>query len=82
MLNRHLATFDFDICHPYTWATRVTSQRHRLNYWVIISLFRFFIGFFFNRDLIMYILHFSCNVRNDLTFDSVEPPVNISIPRI
>jgi hypothetical protein len=48
----------------------------------VVSLFY---RLFFNRDLIMYILHFSCNVRNasnDLTFDSVEPPVNISIPRI
>jgi hypothetical protein len=30
-LNGHLAIFDFDICHPCTWATRVTSYWHRLN---------------------------------------------------
>jgi hypothetical protein len=30
-LNSHLAIFDFDICHPCTWATRVTPVWHRLN---------------------------------------------------
>jgi hypothetical protein len=30
-LNGHLAIFDFDICHPCTWATRVKLQWHRLN---------------------------------------------------
>jgi hypothetical protein len=30
-LNGHLAIFDFDICHPCTWTTRVTPQWHQLN---------------------------------------------------
>jgi hypothetical protein len=30
-LNGQFAIFDFDMCHPCTWATRVSAQWHRLN---------------------------------------------------
>jgi hypothetical protein len=30
-LNGHFSIFDFEVCHPCTWATRVTPQWHWLN---------------------------------------------------